>query len=66
LAKQDIYAAIQSEMSGDLRDGMQAIGNIQSIQTDMNTISNESLEWLKFGGFGKSMKLANLSSTNLL
>ena len=28
MAKKDVYAAIKSEMSGDLREGMQAIGKL--------------------------------------
>jgi len=30
------------------------------------TINNESLEWLKLGGFGELIKFAKLSSANLL
>jgi len=28
------------------------------------TVNDESLEWLKFGGFGELIKFAKLSSTN--
>jgi len=36
------------------------------LNTAYNTINDKSLEWLQFGEFGKLMKFAKLSFTNLL
>jgi len=47
--------------------GLVLIENAEFIYHQItNTVNDENLEWLKFGGFGKLIKFAKLSSANLL